>query len=211
MRLGKYGAAIVIVTTFISIIFMLDMKISDNGEGMTLPVEAGLQRQSDNIDNGIKESTQPLLDNNGGGYENIEDSEETKASLPEKMGKDDRSKYEDTETGFDNLKPSWSEVEKRVEGKNKYGNYSNQMDIDVSDLSMMVKNLSSDERMECINILSKLEPDDIMRIIAIYRDGVTYDDEKDVRDILKKGLDPIDYVRLMNIAEKSYVQGKSKK
>ncbi|MDI6602010.1 MAG: hypothetical protein QME46_09580 [Thermoanaerobacteraceae bacterium] len=209
MNMEKYSASIIVVTTCVSIIFMLNMKISDTSAWMTLPekVESVEQVQDVNISNNLVSPVQlpneEMPKNGENDYESIKNvispSEETDTSI----------EFDDMDRFLNEVeihKPSWEEVKKRVEDKNVEGKSIQNLDISLTELDGMIKNLSVNDKIECISILSKLRTEDIILILKLYGDGVTFDEEKTARDILQNALTAEDYKRIMNIAEKSYIR-----
>ena len=192
MNAEECGKGIIIVTTVISIIFMLNLKISYNVEGMMLPEEEKTEKQISIKDRetyaGRKESdTDKYVIHSG----DIKNKGQITADTQSKN--DDKSKNLKEEK-LSECKPNWSEIEKRVKGKRTNDYSFKSLNIKANDINIMIKAMPATDKRECINIISNLDKKDIKTIVDLYRDGVSYD-----------------YEKLKNVAEAVYINNKSNK
>ena len=209
MNAEECGKGIIIVTTVISIIFMLNLKISYNAEGMMLPEEEKTEKQISIKDRetyaGRKESdTDKYVIHSG----DIKNKGQITADTQSKN--DDKSKNLKEEK-LSECKPNWSEIEKRVKGERTNDYSFKSLNIKAKDINIMIKAMPVTDKRECINIISNLDKKDIKTIVDLYRDGVSYDDEIIIKNIVKNALDKDDYEKLKNVAEAVYINNKSNK
>ncbi len=209
MNVEECGKGIIIVTTVISIIFMLNLKISYNAEGMMLPEEEKTEKQISIKDRetyaGRKESdTDKYVIHSG----DIKNKGQITADTQSKN--DDKSKNLKEEK-LSECKPNWSEIEKRVKGKRTNDYSFKSLNIKAKDINIMIKAMPATDKRECINIISNLDKKDIKTIVDLYRDGVSYDDGIIIKNIVKNALDKDDYEKLKNVAKAVYINNKSNK
>lgn len=188
---------------------MLNLKISYNAEGMMLPEEEKTEKQISIKDRetyaGRKESdTDKYVIHSG----DIKNKGQITADTQSKNN--DKSKNLKEEK-FSECKPNWSEIEKRVKEKRTNDYSFKSLNIKANDINIMIKAMPVTDKRECINIISNLDKKDIKTIVDLYRDGVSYDDEIIIKNIVKNALDKDDYEKLKNVAEAVYINNKSNK
>jgi len=208
----KYSAPALVLITCVSIIFMLDMRIGDTSTSVHLT-----ERREDPCV--VVQDNVKLIDTAGSDESDKEELQKDEDSLcnssmedipPQRVRDSDivsgiREQFPLTEIPW----PKWEEVQKRVEGNNIDGKNTQDMDINFIELNEMIKSIPAQEKYESMMILTKLKKEDIAFILKTYEDGVTKDEEKAVREVLRNALSSEDYEKIMKIAEESYVKQKT--